>query len=77
MQKGNTVSNITLFISNMTLLFNITPESADGMSGTPGVMTTTAKYLLAGDVVATADLNKASNWQSVDADKVSALNQGP
>lgn len=63
-QTGEKVSNVTLFLSNVTLLLNISPET------TPGVAFTTAQYLLAGDVVATADLNDKGSWQKVDMEKV-------
>lgn len=69
MQSGDAVGNATLFLSNVTLLLNITPETKDGQ-GIPGVEFSKALYTLGGDIVATADLRKASSWQSVDAEKV-------
>ena len=65
------MSNATLFLSNVTLLINISPETKEGQ-GTPGVEFSKAVYTMSGDVVATADLNKPSSWQSVPAEKVCA-----
>lgn len=68
-KAGDSVSNATLFLSNVTLLWNITPETADG-KGTPGVEFTKATYQLVGDVVATADLADKASWKAVKPEEV-------
>jgi hypothetical protein len=68
-QAGDAVSNATLYLSNVTLLWNITPERADG-KGTPGVEFSKATYQLVGDVVATADLADKASWKAVKPEEV-------
>lgn len=70
-QAGDGVSNATLFLSNVTLLWNITPDTPDG-KGTPGVEFSKATYQLVGDVVATANLADMANWESVKPEEVRA-----
>jgi hypothetical protein len=71
LQTGKAISNATLFLQNVTLYIPISPVSKDLMSGVPGVEFSTASYTLTGNVVAAADLTKASSWQQVSLDKVS------
>jgi hypothetical protein len=63
------VSNATLFLSNVSLVWNISPETKDG-KGTPGVEFSKAIYTLLGNIVATADMSKAADWQSVTPNEV-------
>jgi hypothetical protein len=70
-QKGEAVSTITLVLSNVSIPWTISPQSADGKTGTPGVEFSTAKFALNGDVVATADLSKKDSWQVVKPEDVS------
>lgn len=56
---------MTLFMGNASLFLNISPETV------PGVEITRGKYLLSGNVVATAMLDDVRSWQTVplaDAD---------
>lgn len=69
-KSGDGVSNATLFLSNVSLVWNISPETKDG-KGTPGVEFSKAIYTLLGNMVATADMSKAANWQSVTPEEVS------
>jgi hypothetical protein len=55
----------------VTIPWTISPQSADGKTGTPGVEFSTAKFALNGNMVATADLSKKDSWQEVKPDDVS------
>lgn len=63
-KSGTAVGNATLYLSQVTLFFNISPE------GTPGVEMSRAKYTIVGDLVATADLANPKAWNAVDAEDV-------
>lgn len=52
---------MVLYLGNASLLLDISPETI------PGVEITRGKYLLSGDIVATADLSDVDSWQEVAA----------
>lgn len=61
LQEGDSISNMVLYMGNASMLLDISPEKI------PGVELTRGRYLLSGDIVATADLSDINSWQQVDA----------
>ncbi|KAF8061337.1 lmf2 [Scenedesmus sp. PABB004] len=60
-KSGAELGGLTLVVVNATIFLNVSPETV------PGVQMSRAKYLLSGDLVATADLSDIDSWEAVPA----------
>jgi hypothetical protein len=68
MQNGADVGAVTLVVRNASLFLDVSPETI------PGVLMSRARYLLSGDIVATADLSDVASWEVVPAAEVDWAN---